>query len=163
MPPTAKKSVDQKQRLECPYNKTTLLWPPLLFDGRKLLSWRSNVKSQSVPRKVKNHKKLSKITTFWKILASVISDFSARHNTPTCAWSNCKTKKVDKFSKNCERGWLFSKSRFLTPPPPPPPQPALSLLTSIFGRCDLLDLSFSRHFGTACKVSSKVTGGVSRS
>ena len=49
--------------------------------------------------------------------------------------------KIETISKNCERVWLFSKSRFLTPPPPPPP-PAKSFLTSIFGGYSLVDFSF---------------------
>ena len=60
--PQPSQKIHQKPLLECSYAITTLLGPPIIFDGRQLLSWRSQVKSQPFPRKsqksrknVKNH------------------------------------------------------------------------------------------------------------
>ena len=66
--------------------------------------------------KVKNQKFLTKIMTFQKILTSVTSDFSAGYYYPTCAWPMLLLEKFKKSSKKFGRGWLFQKSRFLTPP-----------------------------------------------
>ena len=64
----------------------------------------------------KNAKKCQKLRFFWKFLTSVTSDFIARYNTPTCAWSKFLLKKSEKISKKFVRGWLFPKSRDFTPP-----------------------------------------------
>ena len=57
--PNRQNNIDRKGRLECPYAKTTLLRPELLFNGRQLLWWRSEVKVNHFREPSKITKKLS--------------------------------------------------------------------------------------------------------
>ena len=111
------KNLDRKGSLECPYAKTTLLRPELLFNGKQLLWWRSKVEVYHFRETSKITKKLSKITIFWKILDFVTSDISARYNTLPCGWSNCTTQKLKQFQKIAS-GYDFSQKVAFCPPPP---------------------------------------------
>ena len=94
----------------------------------------------------KNAKKMPKIVIFWKFLTSVTSDFIARYNTPTCAWSKFLLKKSEKISKKFVRGWLFPKSRDFTPP-----QLAKSATKNTLIKMRPKILSVSHRFRPACK------------
>ena len=100
---------------------------------------------------------MSKITIFLKILTSITSDFSARYNTPTCAWSNCKTKKLKNFQKIAGGDDFSQKVGFW------PPQPAKSAIHEISTKMGPYTKSFFHHFQTTCKVSSTSDGSFPRS
>ena len=106
--------------------------------------------------KVKNQKFLTKIMTFQKILNSVTSDFSARYYYPTCAWPMLLLEKIKKSSKKFGRGWLFQKSRFLTP------QPAKKSWTRSSIDMGPKNLSFSHQNQAPCKELENSIGSFSR-
>ena len=152
-PPNRQKIVDQKWRLECPYAKTTLLRPPLLFDGRQLFI--KDVKGQKsiFSEKSRKSRKKSQKSRFFENFWLLWLPTSLRAITLLPALDRTAQQNSWKNFKKVQAGMTFLKKSVFDPPPPN----RQSLLTSIFGRWDSIDLSFSHHFGTACKVSSKVT------
>ena len=115
LPPNRQKNDDQKQRLECSYAKTTLLWPPLLFDGRQLSSWKSKVKSIVSEKSQKSRKNCQKSRFFEKFwLLSLPTCLRAITLLPvldrTALWKSWK------FFKKLLAGMTFLKKSVFDPP-----------------------------------------------
>ena len=90
--------------------------PPYFSTADNFYHGQKRSKVNHFGEKLKNPKISSKIMTFQKILTFLTSDFYAGNNSPTCAWPMLLLEKIKKSSKKFGRGWLFQKSRFLTPP-----------------------------------------------
>ena len=115
-PPTVKIFFIQNDFYSAPRRKIHFCDPHYLSTADNFYHRVHKSKVNRLWEKCKKCKKMPKIVIFFKKLTSLTSDFIARHNTPTCAWSKFLLKKSEKISKKFERGWLFPKSRNFTPP-----------------------------------------------
>ena len=115
--PNRQNNIDRKGRLECPYAKTTLLRPELLFNGRQLLWWRSEVKVNHFRETSKKNKKNCQRSQFFEKFWLLSLPSSLRAITLLPVVDQIAQHKNWKYFKNLRVGMIFLKSRFLTPPP----------------------------------------------
>ena len=154
-PPTAKKNLIKIELPSAPMLKFYFYDPHYFSTADNFYHGQQRSKVNHFGENRKKFKKSAKIMTFQKILTSMTSDFYARNNSPTCAWSMLLLEKSKKIQKSAGGGDDFKKVDFW------PPQPAKK-----WRRSDSIDmgpknLSFSRQIRAACKNLANSKGGIS--